>query len=164
MVTRRSLAMLAAMLLAPAARAGILDWFTGASVGAVLPAHDAQLVAGQVPDNAKLTLIDFWATWCAPCRNNVPRLNEMAQRFAPRGMTLIAVSKESPELVARHLPAWGMKYAVFAGGKQPLQTSLSIRALPYSVLVNKANRIVWRGQPEELTDTLVESFLANAAS
>jgi thiol-disulfide isomerase/thioredoxin len=143
-------------------RAGIMDWFNGASTGTDLPAHDARLVSGQLLLNPKLTLIDFWATWCAPCRNNVPHLNAVAEKYGPRGLSVLALSMEKVETVAPHLATWGMKYAVLAGGSNPLQTSLSIRALPYAILVDKSNKIVWRGQPEELTDVLVESQLATA--
>jgi thiol-disulfide isomerase/thioredoxin len=143
--------------------AGILDWFNGASTGTDLPAHDGRLVSGLAPLNPKLTLIDFWATWCAPCRNNVPHLNAIAERYGPRGLSVLALSMESVETVTPHLAAWGMKYAVLAGGSRPLQASLSIRALPYTVLVDKSNKIAWRGQPAELTDALLESHLAKAA-
>jgi hypothetical protein len=92
----------------------------------------------------------------------VPHLNAVAEKYEPHGLGILALSKESVETVTPHLPAWGMKYAVFAGGSNPLQTSLSIRALPYAILVDKSNKIIWRGQPTELTDVLLDAYLAKA--
>ncbi len=159
----RTLAFILLFGLAVTARAGIVDWFNGVSTGAELPVHDGQLVSGQVPRNARLTLIDFWVTWCAPCRNNVPRINALAEKYTSQGLAVVAVSMEKPDVVAPHLPAWGMRYAVIVGGNNPLQTSLSIRALPYAILVSKSNKIVWRGMPEELTGALIESLLAKTS-
>ena len=158
--TRRAFGFLGLMVMAARANAGILDWFNGVSTGTGLPDHDAQLVSGQALTNPKLTLIDFWATWCAPCRNNVPHLNALTEKYGSRGLNVLALSMEKVTVVTPHLATWGMKYAVFAGGTKPLQASLSIRALPYCILVDKSNKIIWRGQPAELTDAQLELQLS----
>lgn len=54
----------------------------------------------------------------------------------------------------------GMRYAVAAGGNNPLRKTLRIRALPYAMLVDAQRRIVWRGQPEQLDDATLREQLA----
>jgi thiol-disulfide isomerase/thioredoxin len=164
MLPRR--AVLAASLLAlPAfhARAGVIDWVNGVKLGSVLPAHDASWLNAPPPESPRLTLVDFWATWCGPCVAAIPRLNERHQRFADRGLALVGLSAEPVDTVKPFVAKHPMLYPVGAGGAQPLQTSLGIKALPYALLVNPARKVIWRGQPEELTDEMLARYLAAGA-
>ncbi len=45
----------------------------------------------------KVVLVNFWATWCAPCRNEMPGLAAIARKFADRGMVLVTISADEPE-------------------------------------------------------------------
>ena len=54
----------------------------------------AQMVAGQ---KGKVLLVNFWATWCQPCRKEMPALAKMAARLASKGMVLATVSADEPE-------------------------------------------------------------------
>lgn len=61
------------------------------------PAHFNEKVSG-----AKLALVDFWATWCRPCRAIEPHLASIAEEFADKGVKVFRVNAdENPEFVAR---------------------------------------------------------------
>ena len=82
MLSRRT-SLATALCLPLSVRAGILDWFNGVSVGQILPAIALRFL-GPAPDpQAKLQMLDFWATWCGPCRDAIPKLNALGRmRYA----------------------------------------------------------------------------------
>ncbi len=63
-----------------------------------------------------VAVVNFWATWCGPCREEMPRIQRLAEEYGPRGVTFVAVSLDEPEtqkkidpLVAKrgfHVPVW----------------------------------------------------------
>lgn len=165
MIDRRTVMLgMAAALVAPASEAGVVDWFNGARVGARLPEHDGIFVQGEWRADARLVLVDFWATWCAPCIAAIPKLNGIEQRFGAEGLQVIGVSDEPEAVVTPFIQRHGIDYAIVAGGKKPLRKSLKIRALPYAVMVDVERRIVWRGQPDALGDALIGKLLASATA
>lgn len=56
------------------------------------------LIAAQ---KGKLLVVNFWATWCAPCREEMPQLAKLAQKYRARGLELVTISCDEPEQAAR---------------------------------------------------------------
>lgn len=162
MIDRRGLLVgLAAAAASSGAHAGIIDWFNGARLGDPLPDHDGVFVQGEWLAERRLFLVDFWATWCAPCIAAIPHLNDLEQRFAPEGLQVIGVSDEPVAVVGPFVARRGIEYAVIAGGDRPLRRTMKIRALPWAVLVNTQRRIVWRGQPDDLDERSIREHLGS---
>ncbi len=160
---RNQLQALFALSLPCASSAGVTDWLNGVTLGAVLPAYDADYLNAPPPAEFKLRLIDFWATWCAPCRDEFPHLNALHARFASEGLSVVGLTQESRDVVEAFLPKAGLTYPVGARGQQPLQPMLGIKALPYALLVDRKRVIVWRGQASSLTAEEVSRRLRGAA-
>ncbi|MET3135715.1 thiol-disulfide isomerase/thioredoxin [Undibacterium sp. GrIS 1.2] len=144
------------------ATAGFVDLFNGVKVGGQLPESDLKYLAKTPDKNANLTLIDFWATWCVPCRESIPMLNALHAKFATEGFEVIGITKESEEVVAPFLEKMPILYPYAVEGAKSLHKALGIKALPYAIFVNKSGKILWRGQPSEITESLVQSLLANS--
>lgn len=159
-------AVLAGSLTAPIvlpAHSGVVDWFTGVKLGMSLPVFDTEWLTTAPSERRKLLLVDFWATWCAPCRKEFPRLNELAAGLGSVGLEVAGLTMESKEVAQAFLAKVDVRYKVGAGGTQPLQKALAIKALPYAILVDNNNKVVWRGQTSELNSADVDRMLKSAA-
>jgi thiol-disulfide isomerase/thioredoxin len=142
---------------------GVMDWYNGVKLGAKLPEHDAEFLGATPTPDFKLVPIDFWATWCAPCREEFPHLNELHARFASQGLLVIGLTKESRKVAEAFLPKVQITYAIGAGGDKPLQESLRVKALPYAIVADRRRTIVWRGQASSLSAEEVSRLLLSAA-
>ena len=84
----------------------------------------------------------------------------MHAKFAADRFEIVGVTQESEELVRPFLEKMPILYPHAIEGSKSLHVSLGIKALPYAIFVNQGGKIIWRGQPSEITDALVVSLLA----
>ena len=160
---RQALALAGCSPVVGKSQAGVMDWFNGVTLNAPLPEFDADYIGASPPDERKLLLIDFWATWCAPCRAEFPHLNQLNSQFAQDGLVVVGLTQETKAVAEAFLPKVSIKYFVGAGGDPPLQKQLGIKALPYAVLVSREGKIVWRGQARGLSAAAVAQWLKSVA-
>jgi len=96
----------------------------------------------------KLVLLNFWATWCAPCLKEIPLLAEAHRRHAGAGLQLVGVAVDDAAAVQAFLLRQPVSYPVMIGGPELFQVmdSLGDRlgALPFSVLVGRDGAILER--------------------
>lgn len=100
----------------------------------------------------KLVLVNFWATWCAPCRHEIPMLREVQAQYGARGLQIVGPAMDDPQAVREALPGLGINYPVMAGDA-PIVAAMdslgdTLGALPFSVLIAADGRIVARKHGE----------------
>lgn len=91
-------------------------------------------------------LVEFWATWCAPCRAQIPNLREAKSLYANKGLVVVGVTREEPIRVRAFLKKLNIDYAVCSG--QPLESNSEIQTIPHSVLIDPSGNVAWTGHPE----------------
>jgi len=123
----------------------------------------------------KAYIVEYWATWCGPCRVSIPHLNEIHEKFKEKGLVVIGqdVWERDESLVAPFVKKMGsnMTYRVALDSKKDSEDkgrmaetwmeAAGQNGIPSAFVVDKAGRIAWIGHPMELKDGLIEDVLAN---
>ena len=96
----------------------------------------------------KIVLLDFWATWCQPCMNELPNLKRAYERFHPEGFTIVGVSADTDRAALnRFVAKEGMRWPVIVadasglGPADPIFRAYSVQAIPMSYLIDRTGRI-----------------------
>lgn len=140
----------AAQLGDPAAPLEISEWVKGEAVSLAD-------VKGK-----KTIVVEFWATWCGPCRVSIPHLTEMQKKFADRGVVFIGVTDEDPAKVRAFVDQMGEKMdytvAVDNGGRtsQGYMTAFGQNGIPHAFIVDIEGRVAWHGHPMSGLDKALE--------
>jgi thiol-disulfide isomerase/thioredoxin len=138
-----------------------------ASNAEAAPAFLVSDLDGQIISTAelhgKVVLINFWATWCPPCRDEIPMLTDLAKRYADR-VKVVAVSMDdaSPEVVKEFALQTGINYPIVMGSREMVREYGGVPALPTMFVVNTEGRVVQKHvglYPEEVYETEVRALL-----
>ncbi len=91
-------------------------------------------------------VIDFWATWCAPCRASMPHLSAVQQRFASRGLVVLGLSVDdaSAQSVRGFAESMRVSFPVAIASEQVLDDFGPIRSIPTTIFINRRGEIVRR--------------------
>jgi len=106
------------------------------------------------PADGKVRLVDFWASWCGPCRHSFPWMNEMQEKYGAQGLQIVGVNVDEERADAdgflAKVPA---KFQVVfdASGKTP--AAWAVKGMPTSFLVGRDGKVVSQHQGFNQADT-----------
>jgi thiol-disulfide isomerase/thioredoxin len=90
----------------------------------------------------KLVLLDFWASWCAPCREETPHLIELQQKYGDRGLQIIGVSMDdSPDPARAFYQQFHVNYPVVMGNAKTGELYGGVLGLPIAFLIKRDGHI-----------------------
>lgn len=124
--------------------------------GAVTQISGAQLMAMTLPDaegvprsmrqwQGKLLVVNFWATWCPPCRREMPDFERASRNYSARGVQFVGFAIDHAEAVRRFRDEAGVSYPLLVGG--PASVSMleglgnSALALPFTLVIGREGEI-----------------------
>lgn len=94
----------------------------------------AQVIDLVSNSRGKVVIVNFWATWCAPCREEIPELKRLVETMPEDKLTLLGVSLDSSRgMVERFVERFKINYPVFVGGQDIIE-AYSIMAIPRTVI------------------------------
>ena len=112
-------------------------------VGDVFPALGDERLEGTVPAlKDKVVLVDFWASWCGPCKASFPALKEIHAKYSGQGLVIVAVSiDESKSDMLEFLKKNAVPFAAVRDAKGNLAEKLDIQSIPTSFLIDRTGKI-----------------------
>lgn len=111
----------------------------------------------------KFILIDFWATWCGPCKKAIPELNAFHRKFKD-SLVVIGISDETKAKV-RKMKTPKIEYYSAIDTHERLEKIYEVQGIPHCVIINPDGIVVWEGWPHlegfELTEEVIIELLKN---
>ena len=92
----------------------------------------------------RVILLNFWATWCPPCREEMPSMERLYRRFKSRGFTILALSidRRGEEVVAPFVKSFGLTFPIGLDPRMTVAGEYRMAGLPTSILIDREGAIV----------------------
>jgi len=120
-------------------------------------------------------VLEFWATWCHPCRESIPHLTELQRKYKDQGLVVIGITDENnPKAVAPFVAKMGDKMDYTVAYDDNHQTNnayihaFGLRGIPHAFVIDREGRIAWSGHPkfglEQAVDQIINGKYSLAAA
>lgn len=96
--------------------------------------------------DGKVLVLNFWAPWCEPCRDEIPMLNRLQQDFGARGLQVLGFTVDEPPAARAFAAQFEFSYPVLLGLEQILllQSRYGDTRLPFTVVIDRTGQVAWR--------------------
>ena len=170
------------IILVAALAAGAGFWFAQQKRQVAAIPADARLIDFTLPDlqgkpqalgqwKGKTILLNFWATWCPPCRKEIPLFVDMQDSYGKRGLQIVGVAIDNKQDVSDFMDTYFINYPVVIGSDNALklmeQYGNHLGSLPYSVIIAADGKLVHRkigAYSHKELDTLLQPHLLSTAA
>jgi uncharacterized protein (TIGR03435 family) len=141
--------------------------FCGVKAGDTAPPLHLQSLIPDAPVEASLealkgkpVVLEFWATWCGPCVDAIPHLNELVDQFASKGVQFISVTDEDPAAIEKFLKAKPIRGWVGIDRAKTMFKAYGFEGVPDSVLIGADGKIAGIVHPAMLKANHIEDLTA----
>lgn len=121
------------------------------------PADASNLLALSLPDldgapqslaqwRGKVMVVNFWATWCEPCREEMPEFVRAQREFGPKGLQFVGIAVDQRDKVAKFAKEFDLNYPALIGGYEAMDVAKPLgnrlAGLPFTVVLDRQGRVV----------------------
>lgn len=98
--------------------------------------------------SGQTVLINFWATWCGPCREEMPMLMDLQRQHGSSGLQIVGIALDDAQSARDFVQTYGISYPILVGLEDVFETSAAYGnadgVLPFSVLIDKTGIVRWQ--------------------
>jgi len=109
-----------------------------------------------------VVVVEFWATWCAPCRQSIPHIDALAKRWADKGLTVLSLTREDRRTVEQFFRSQNFEAAYTIGCGSDSLWAYGVRGIPRAFVIDPKGMVAWAGHPMSGLDEVVAKMLASA--
>jgi uncharacterized protein (TIGR03435 family) len=110
--------------------------------------------------HGKVVVLEFWATWCSPCVQAIPHLNQLAEEFRDQDVVFVAVTDDSPERLKPFLAKQPIKAIIGIDSERKGWKAFSVPSIPHTILIGKDGGVLGATLPENVTADVLRKALA----
>jgi thiol-disulfide isomerase/thioredoxin len=114
----------------------------------------------------KVVVVNFWATWCEPCREEMPEFVRVQRELGPKGLQFVGIAVDQPDKVVAFAKELGLNYPALVGGYDAMELSRNLGnqlvALPFTIVIDRQGAIAYtqlgpvkKGQLRPILDKLL---------
>jgi len=155
----------------PAARATTNSNQAASADDALVPAPDFTL--NDINGNpvtlsdykGKLVFVNFWATWCPPCRAEIPAFVELIDKYGDQGFAILGISVDKPadvEKIPSFMKKMKMNYPVLIASGDVVQNYGGISSIPTTFVINKEGKVLGRivgSRSQDMFESIIKKYL-----
>jgi len=110
----------------------------------------------------KILIVEFWATWCTPCRRTIPHLNQLFKKYDEKSVVIVGITEEDEPTVKKYMEGMAMDYHVGLDDKSQTNEAYmkGIPGVPHAFVVGKDGKVVWHGHPLAGLDDVLGQLVA----
>lgn len=132
---------------------GAASYAAAPEVGKPIPAFSMTSIAGKKMTNAslkgKVVLLDFWATWCGPCKAASPTVQALHKKYAGKGLVAIGANTFEESIDKKFAAGYAKEHSynyTFTFGNDKLANSWGVTGIPFFVLIDQKGVVRWIGR------------------
>jgi thiol-disulfide isomerase/thioredoxin len=146
----------------------------GTKVGDPFPNLENFALEGELPEQlkGKLVIVDFWASWCGPCRGTFPLMEQLHRRLGKRGLVIVAVNEDKSRVaMTEFLRQHPVSFTVVRDSRKKLAAKVNVPLLPASYILDGGGKVLSIQSGErtmenraafiKLVEELLEKHIAN---
>lgn len=120
-----------------------------AGAGSPLPSFELSTVDGKTIGfsqlRGKVVVLNFWATWCGPCKEEMPALDRLSRQFDPHDVAILTITTEHERTgIQQFMKQFNSKLPVLLDEQRDVSLAFMVRGLPTTVFVDKSGKVVGR--------------------